>query len=1282
MKQYSKSQYLFIVLFSLSFLIVKAQEVENFWIKTSEFKKINEIKLVRKSLPEKYSLFDLDENKLDALLKKAPNRTSAKLQAGAVVNFPSSHGEMEKFRIMEASVMEKALQKKYPNIKSYVGKSLDNPGTTIRISMSPIGFHGMILKNSGEAIFIDPYTVGDKSYIVYNKKSLPEIEPFVCKFEEVNDLSQRNVQNKTNLSERTNNANDGNLRTFRIAIATTGEYSQFHLDYQGISATATDAEKKAAVLSAVNATLTRVTAIFERDVALSFELIANNTDIIFLDGATDPFTNDDGSVLIDESQSVIDSNIGLSNYDIGHTFSTGGGGLAQLYSPCTNNKARGITGSSSPIGDAYDIDFVAHELGHQFGAHHTFNGDALNCAGDNRNDGTAVEPGSGSTIMAYAGLCGGQNVQNFADSYFHLISIQEMWTTITSGNATCGAITATGNTAPTVNEVTDYTIPVSTPFVLDATGNDVDGDNLTYIWEQLDNEITTIPPVSTATGGAVFRSIAPSADSKRYFPNLNTVVSGDLANEWEVLPSVARTMRFGVTVRDNNLSGGQTASTETVLTVDAASGPFSVTSQATPENWNAGTTQTVTWDVANTNNAPINVSQVNILLSLDGGFTFPITLASNIPNNGSYEINVPNQTTISGRIKVESVGNVFYAMSAANINIQASEFVMDFTLTNQNICAPNNAVYNFTYNTFNGFNEVTTFSASGNPPGTTVTFNPTTASTDGTPVEVTVSGIAADDVGVNTITVTGTSASAVRNTALTLHVFDAVITTPVLATPENNSTNLLSPYNLSWNTDDNIQNYDIELASDVSFTGIVETGTVSSSTYTIVSSLAPNTTYYWRVKGRNDCPGESAFSTTFSFTTENVTCEADNSTDTPIAIPDNDTVTGANSAINITNNKTVTDINVTVNISHTWDEDLTLKLTSPSGTPVILSSANGGDGDNYTNTVFDDDAGQAVGSGVAPFTGTYRPETSLSTFNNEESYGEWTLTVTDSQAQDVGTIENWTIEICGIPVISNDDDKDGVVNANDLCPNTPLNSTVDATGCPIFSLPANNFSVEAVGETCVDKDNGQIIISAQENYNYSTTINGAMYNFTNSSNLVVENLAPGSYDFCITVDGEGYEQCYSLTIEPGVELGGKTSVVKNKLAVEISEGTAPYYVYINGVEVLQTTSKAFNLNVKHGDYVEVKTSTSCEGVLAKVVETLDAFVVYPNPTDGIFEIAIPNSQTEVMAEIYNVHSQLLERKVFAVKNGKIQLNLTGKPEGVYLVKLLVTVPVTLKIIKQ
>ncbi|AMC11130.1 hypothetical protein Lupro_07645 [Lutibacter profundi] len=1306
MKQLCNKYFVFTLFLFLIIFSVSSQNKGDLWIKNTKLEKNTFQKIKRKSIPTDFEIYNLNLNLLQRELTNAPKRKNKITKSNVVLRFPNENGEFVKYQIFETPILEEALQRKYPNIKSYIGKGINNSNSVVRFSVTSLGLHAMVFQKTGQSTYIDPYSSNKESYIFYKKKSLPQVEQFQCRVEEVKNTTKIE---QSNITAKAENANDGILRTFRLAIATTGEYSQFHLTNQGISATATDAEKKGAVLSAIVATMTRVNAIFERDVALTMVLVANNTDIIFLDATTDSFTNDDASKLIDESQTVIDAAIGTSNYDIGHTFSTGGGGLAQLRSPCTDSKARGITGSSNPIGDPYDIDFVAHEMGHQFGAHHTFNTDSGNCGGGNRNDATAVEPGSGSTIMAYAGICAPNNVQNLSDAYFHLVSIREMWDNITAGNSTCGAQTSTANNTPVLNVLANYTIPISTPFVLNATATDAENDALTYTWEQLDTEITLHPLESTAIGGPAFRSVMPSTSSMRFFPNQNTVVAGNLSSTWEVLPSVARTMRFGVTVRDNNVVGGQTSSEETTVTVDGLSGPFKLTSQATVEIWDAGTAQTITWDVANTNVSPINCTLVNILLSTDGGFTYPITLASNVANDGSHEIITPNITTNTARIKIESVGNIFYTMNAADITVQASEFIMNFTSNNVAVCSPNNAVYTFTYNTFLGFNEETTFSASNTPAGTTVTFNPTSATADNTTVEMTISGVTNTNIGSHTISVTGVSAtsSTTKTTAVTLDVYSSTINAPILVSPENNAVSILKPYILNWQNDVNALNYSLEISTDNSFTTIIESATVSDNFYSPLL-LQLNTNYFWRVKSINDC-SESVFSSVYNFTTANEVCDSYNSTDTPLGIPDNNTI-GISSRINLVANKIITDVNVTVNITHPWIGDLTLTLTSPKGTSIVLVSSRNDEGDNYTNTVFDDAATTSITSGVAPFTGVFSPQGSLSSFNNEESYGVWILKVVDSGPADVGQIESWSIEICGVHILTDtdgdgvldnldlcpntptgeivnsdgcsngqlDDDGDGVQNSNDLCPNTTLGVTVDATGC--FTLPEDNFNVQVISETCPDKNNGQLVITAQTVQNYAVTINGTAYTFTDS--LTVDSLAPGMYNFCITVTGETYEQCFVVEVIAGVTVSGKSSVSSNRATIEIAEGTAPFIIYVNGQEVLETNSPVFNVEVKHGDLLEVKTSKSCEGVYSKTIALLEGIVAYPNPTSGVLEIALPVSQKEVTISLYSIHSQLISRKVYPIINGKVQLNIANKPTGLYIVKVQLDKPVTLKIIKQ
>lgn len=264
---------------------------------------------------------------------------------------------------------------------------------------------------------------------------------------------------------------------------------------------------------------------------------------------------------------------------------------------------------------------------------------------------------------------------------------------------------------------------------------------------------------------------------------------------------------------------------------------------------------------------------------------------------------------------------------------------------------------------------------------------------------------------------------------------------------------------------------------------------------------------------------------------------------------------------------------------------------------------------------------------------------------------------------------------------SNDDsDNDGVVDTEDLCPNTMEGIAVNTSGCPIFSLSANNFEIESVGETCPNKSNGQIIISANEMLSYSAIINGTTYQFT--SNLTIDNLEPKTYEFCISVEGETYEQCYEVTIEAGTTIGGKATVQKNKATIEITKGTAPFSVLVNGSQVLKTTNQSFNIEVNHGDLIEVKTAISCEGIFSKTVNLLDNVAAYPNPTTGFFEISVPYLSNEVTVELYNIHSQLISSKSYPIILGKIQLNIENKPKGLYIAKIISSQPITFKIIKQ
>lgn len=599
-------------------------------------------------------------------LKDAPKRGESKGKSFKKVFFPDGKGQLVSYLVKEAPVMHPELAKKFPNNKSYVGVSEKDGSKRIRFSVNQLGLNAVIMDINEGVQYIRPLSKDKRKYQVFFRSDLTAEEDFRC-------LTSGTANGlKSNLGFKF--TDDGKLRTYRMALAGTGEYSQYHIAEQNAQGSS-DNEKKEIVLAAMTTAITRINAVFENDLAITLQLVPNNDDLIYLDPNSDPYDNDDTIKMLGQNQTTCDNVIGANNYDVGHAFCTEpGSGVATLESVCRNgSKARGVTGDSSPVGDGFYFNYVAHELGHQFGAQHTFNGDQGSCGQNGqRVPETAVEPGSGSTLMAYAPLCPPQNVQSKSDLYFHVISIEEIRNFITTGNGSCGETTdlVFNNNAPTVDAGDDFTIPKGTPYKLVGSGSDMDGDPVSFTWEQTDNGITAVPPSSSSVSGALYRSVEPSTNAVRYLPQMNTLINGEISSKWEVTPNVARTMDFTLTVRDNNSEAGQIATDNIQVTVTDAAGPFLVSSQNTEDLvWTANTKELISWDVAGTNANGINVSQVNILLSTDGGASFSTVLASATANDGNHEITVPDIKASQCFIMVEPVGNYFFALNSKSFSI-------------------------------------------------------------------------------------------------------------------------------------------------------------------------------------------------------------------------------------------------------------------------------------------------------------------------------------------------------------------------------------------------------------------------------------------------------------------------------------------------------------------------------------------------------------------------------------------------------------------------------------
>lgn len=560
------------------------------------------------------------------------------------LTLPLPDGKEVTFNLQPYDLLPSDLAARYPGILAFKGYDESNPVETGRFDLGPQGFHAMF-SHQGRMVFVDPLRNGEGYAIYYQQDAHSRLE------EEADKVigSQAKALARQVLV-------DGNERKrYVIAISAAGEYTQYH------------GGTVEAGLGAIATLLNRVNEVYQRDVAAEFQIASGNDTIIFTDTATDPFNNDDGDIdanVTVQQNAQTQAGTKLGAFDIGHVVNTGGGGLAGLGVLCTAEKSAGMTGSPNPVGDAFFIDYVAHEIGHQFGADHTFNGTTGSCGGGNREASQAWEPGSGSSIMAYAGICGEENLQANSLPYFHSKSIEQMRAHM-ARVASCGSSQSLTNNAPQVAAGNDYVIPANTPFVLKGAGADLDQDPLSYTWEQIDLGTESFSVASMVDDGSrpLFRFVAPTALPERTLPSLPSLLSNTLA-KGEAWPATNRELNFRLTARDGK---GGVASDDMKIQVVNTGSAFRLTSPlVTPLG--AGANQTIGWDVAGTNAAPINCSKVDLSLTRDEGVSWTL-LASGQPNSGSASVTIPAGNDGTARLKVACSDNLFFAISPLKLSV-------------------------------------------------------------------------------------------------------------------------------------------------------------------------------------------------------------------------------------------------------------------------------------------------------------------------------------------------------------------------------------------------------------------------------------------------------------------------------------------------------------------------------------------------------------------------------------------------------------------------------------
>lgn len=941
---------------------------------------------------------------------------------------PLPDGTWQRFRVELSSVMEPVLASRFPGIRSFRGVGVDNAAYQTHFDWSVNGFNAVIQCPTGR-VYIDPLITpasGPTQYVVYFQQDVRTAAELTIACgqtpleaaEIIPDMARPSSAGST----RSANVD---LRTYRLALACTGEYAR------------AKGGTLESVLGTYNTMVNRVNQILERDAGIRL-VLANNTDqLIFLDPASDPFAEATNlTQLLNQNPMIINDRIGVDGYDVGHIFTSGCGsgvvGVATRGNVCTSGKGRGVTCHYSNNLGVIAINVFAHELGHQFNCFHSFNA----CTGneDNVVPSEGFEPGGGSTIMSYANACGPDNFQASADDYFHAGSLDDFLPFITSGaGAGCGTLTPTENNTPTLQLAipTGLSIPQSTPFRLAAVGNDDNQEDiLTYSWEQMDAG-PAVPLGEPRSTAPLFRSYPPTSSPERVFPRWVDIL-GNVKGPAEVLPTYARKLNFRCTVRDNHPGRGATAVANVQLNVVEQAGPFVVTHPSSPsDSWIVGKVVEVRWDVANTHVAPVNCQFVDIRLSTDGGQTFPLLLAINTPNDGSAEVTVPNLPGNQARIMVAAADNIFFAVSKTNFQIQAPSqpgFVFDAQPSGSPlICLPGQANFFITTAGFLGYDSLITLGVAGNvPPQANLSFSQNPIR----PGENSIFSIKLPNEGRDTFTfrITATSpGGATISREIYLQTLATDFSDLKQVTPTDGQNGIILSTNFSWTKLPTAEKYDFQLATNPRFAAsdiVVEANALTQNTFTPTTFLTDNTLYYWRVRAQNTClAGDYTLPATFHTASTACTSFENN---TALTIPGQGTPT-VESSIVVDRDGILSDVNVPiVRATYEFVRDLRVSLISPKGTQVVLFDQSCA----LTNRFilgFDDDA--PANLICPPDDGiVFKPRQSLSAFKGENLRGTWKLRIQVVRSESItpGTLQSWKLEFCASsnpvnPILVNND---------------------------------------------------------------------------------------------------------------------------------------------------------------------------------------------------------------------------------------------------------------------